>query len=67
VTVDLATRAPGEAPGLLYSPFPATIVAGAETTAHLNESLATATLITATRRWRDDSGEQARSADLVIR
>ena len=66
VTVDLAPRGPGEAPGLSNSPFPATIEAGAETSAGLDESLATATLLAATLRWTDGSGVQTRRVDLTI-
>lgn len=67
VTVALTSRAAGDAPGLMDSPFPATIVAGAETSAHLDESLATSTLVTADVRWVDGAGDQRQQVGLTLR
>jgi hypothetical protein len=67
VTIDLESRAPGDAPGFRDSPFPATIPAGADAAAHLDESLATATLLTGTLQWTDDTGDNEEARDLTIR
>ena len=77
VTIDLAPRAAppgrrrpprsGVAPGLLNSPFPATISPRAEATALLSETLATVTQLTGTLKWADGEGAHEEHLDLSIR
>jgi hypothetical protein len=67
VTIDLTPRAPGEAPGLLNSPFPAIVAARSEASAILSESLATATQLMGTLKWTDDAGSHEEHLYLVIR
>jgi hypothetical protein len=77
VTIELTPRAApigrrwplrsGVAPGLVDSPFPATICPRAKATALLNQTLATVTQLTGTLKWTDGEGAHQEQLDLWIR